>query len=183
MSDPRTVPNDPLEESSEHEIAGVYDCLRRIAADYMRRLSPQQTVQPTEIVHEAYLKIEAGDDVQWRSRTHFVAIASNAIRHLLVDRVRARHAEKRGGGFERVTLSAHVPEERDAEFDLLALDEALQKLACENERRARIVELRIFGGVSGTEIADMCDVSKRTVDRELRIAQAWLLRELSGGDA
>lgn len=171
----------PPQPTPSELVPAVYDRLRRIAAGYLQRLQPGQTVQPTDVVHEAYMRLEASERATWRSKTQYVAVAARAIRNLLIDRVRARAADKRGGNWRRVTLSTQTPGGSAVDVDLLALHEALESLAERDPRQARIVELRFFGGLGNEEIAEVVDVSSRTVSRELRMAQAWLLRELERG--
>jgi RNA polymerase sigma factor (TIGR02999 family) len=159
----------------------VYDELRRVADRYVRR-ERAQSVQATELVHEAYLRLAADKPVAWQNRAHFVAIAAIAMRRLLVDRARRRAATKRGGAQIQVTLddgalgSSHaVPP-----VDLIALDRALTRLAGLDTDQARIVELRYFGGLSVDETADALSISPATVKRHWAMARAWLLRELEG---
>ncbi len=163
---------DPLPE--------VYTELRAVAAGYLRRTpSAAPTIQATALVHEAWLQIAKHDETRWRSRTHFAALASKVMRDVLVDEARARKAAKRGGDRQRLTLSGLSPETDSPDVDVLALHEALERLAAEDPEQARIVELRFFGGMTGDEIAETVGVSRRTVVRELKMAQAWLLREMT----
>lgn len=155
----------------------AYDALRGLAAAYLRRERSDHTLQPTALVHEAYLKLaDAGD---WNSQTHFQAVASNSMRQILVDHARARLAAKRGGGWLRVTLSAITPESRPDDVDLLALDEAMTALAALDERKARIVELRFFGGLTCVESADVVGVAPKTAEADWYFARAWLRDWLS----
>jgi RNA polymerase sigma-70 factor (ECF subfamily) len=160
----------------------VYDELRALAR---RHLAPNSaagtaTLQPTALVHEAFLRLIEQNTVDYRSRTHFLAAAAVAMRCVLLDHVRARGAAKRGGGWHRITLTGAltIPQERD--IDLLALDEALSRLAEKDPRAARIVELRFFGGLSHKEVASEIGVSERTVRNDWSIARAWLRCELAG---
>lgn len=157
----------------------VYDELRRVAYNYLRRENGANTLQPTALVNEAYLKLIDISNVSWRDRAHFFAVASNVMRHILVDRARARHAEKRGGGVQTIILDDAVSFSQKTEIDLLALDEALEKLAALDERQARIVEIRFFGGLSVEETADVLELSTRTIKREWSFAKAWLHKTLS----
>jgi RNA polymerase sigma factor (TIGR02999 family) len=171
----RAVPVDALIEE-------VYTELRRLAAGYVRR-ERANSVQATELVHEAYLRLLKDEKPQWRDRTHFLAIAAISMRRLLVERARARGAFKRGGGQIQVTLDEKLlagaaPDE--AEFDLVALDRALGSLALLDAQQARIVELRFFGGLSVEETGEALGISPATVKRHWTIAKAWLLRELTG---
>jgi RNA polymerase sigma factor (TIGR02999 family) len=167
----------------------AYQELRRLAAAYLRRERPGQTLQPTALVHEAYLRLAKDKPGRWQNRAHFCAIAANAMRQILVERARARGALKRGGGQPRVTLvddviggmGAAARNDGPAPIDLLALDQALTRLAELDPRQARIVELRYFGGLSLEETADALDVAPATVKRDWNVARAFLARELGRG--
>ena len=161
----------------------VYAELRRIAEGYVRR-EQVRSVQATELVHEAYLRLARDKARPWRNRTHFVAIAAISMRRLLVERARARGAAKRRGSRVQVTLDERLMaggSETEA-IDLIALDRALDALADLDPQQARIVELRFFGGLSVEETADALDISAATVKRHWTVAKAWLLRELAGTD-
>jgi RNA polymerase sigma factor (TIGR02999 family) len=163
----------------------VYAELRRIAKGYVRR-EQVKSVQATELVHEAYLRLAKEQHPRWRNRTHFVAIAAISMRRLLVERARARRAAKRGGGEVLVTLDEMTLVGRSSgppAIDLVALDRALASLARLDPEQARIVELRFFGGLSVEETAEALSISPATVKRHWTIARAWLLRELEGADA
>ncbi|HKT80368.1 MAG TPA: ECF-type sigma factor [Vicinamibacterales bacterium] len=156
----------------------VYGELRRLAAAYMRRERPGQTLQTTALVHEAYLRLASADAV-WSDRSHFLGIAARSMRQILVDRARARGAEKRWAGLDRVTLTdaiAHAP----GDAMLPALDEALDRLEQLDAEQARIVELRYFAGLSIDEVAAATGLSPATVKRRWSMARAWLHRELTG---
>lgn len=158
----------------------VYDELRRLAAGYLRRERPGQTIQATALVHEAYLRLVAEQAHHWKDRTHFLAIAALSMRQILVQRARRRHAAKRGDNPERITLDDRLlAAPGAAAIDLLVLDDALTRLAALDPQQARIVELRYFGGLTVEEIADSIDVSTATVKRHWTLARAWLKRELS----
>jgi RNA polymerase sigma-70 factor (ECF subfamily) len=161
----------------------VYDELRRLAANYLRRERPGQTLQATALVHEAFLRLNAEKNHPWKNRTHFLAIAALSMRQILVQRARARHAEKRGGDAQRITLDesalAEVPAAEPAGVDVLALDAALDRLAALDEQQAKIVELRYFGGLTVEEVAEAIEISPATVKRHWTLARAWLKRELS----
>ena len=157
----------------------VYDQLRALAGHYMRDERPDHTLQPTALVHEAYLRLIDIDKVDWRSKTHFIAMAARQMRRILVEHGRAHRAQKRGGALRRVTLSEGVALTPDRELDPLVLDEALQKLAERNERQCTVAELRCFGGLDMKEAAYLLGVSERTVKRDWRVARAWLRRELA----
>ena len=160
----------------------VYDELRRIAGRYMRRERPGQTIQATALVHEAYLRLLKDRAKDWHTRAHFVGIAANAMRQILVERARARHAAKRGGGGERVTIDEGSVAGPSAPVDVEALDEALERLAALDARQARIVELRFFGGLTVEEAADVVGISPATLKRDWTVARAWLKRELDERD-
>ena len=157
----------------------VYDELRRMARRHMARQSPDHTLQTTALIHEAYLKLVDLKDVRWQDRAHFFAVAATAMRHILVDYARSRHAAKRGGRLEIVSLdeAATICEERAAE--VVALDDALKGLAAFDSRKSQVVELRYFGGLSVGDTAEVLRVSPETVARDWRLARTWLLRELS----
>ena len=160
-------------------IGEVYTELRRLADRYVRG-ERAKSVQATDLVHEAFLRLQKERAPQWRDRTHFLAIAAISMRRLRVERARARGASKRGGGQIQVTLDEklladHGPGQN---LDLLALDQALAGLAKLDAQQARIVELRFFGGLSVEETADALSISPATVKRHWTIAKAWLLREL-----
>jgi RNA polymerase sigma-70 factor, ECF subfamily len=167
----------------------AYQELRKLAAAYLRRERPGQTLQPTALVHEAYLRLARDKPGRWQNRAHFCAIAANAMRQILVERARARGALKRGGGQPRVTfvdggvdgIGAAAGGDGPAPIDLLALDQALTRLAELDPRQARIVELRYFGGLSLEETADALDVAPATVKRDWSVARAFLARELDRG--
>ena len=171
------MPEDPSVGGMVDE---VYTELRRIARGYLRR-EQAQTVQSTELVHEAYLRLAKDKLPQFKNRTHFVAIAAISMRRLLVERARARRAAKRGGNQVLVTYDEKLLEApAGSTVDLLALDAALTKLAKLDPDQARIVELRFFGGLSVEETADAMSVSPATVKRHWAVAKAWLLREIEG---
>jgi RNA polymerase sigma factor (TIGR02999 family) len=158
----------------------VYDELRRLAGRYVRR-EFATNVQATELVHEAYLRLAQDKTPRWQNRTHFVALAAIAMRRLLVERARARHAAKRGGAKVQVTLDEGLLVDEGANaVDLIALDRALTELAAIDTQQARIVELRYFGGLSVEETADAMDISPATVKRHWAVARAWLLRAITG---
>ncbi|MBL8169117.1 MAG: sigma-70 family RNA polymerase sigma factor [Acidobacteria bacterium] len=157
----------------------VYDELRRIAKRYMSREASHHTLQTTALVNEAYLRLVNQQDVEWQNRAHFFAISAQIMRHLLVDHARARNYAKRGGGAIQVSLNEEIASVADETVDLLALDEALTRLAAVDARKSRIVELRFFGGLSVEETAEVLNVSAITIKREWLKAKAWLYRELS----
>ena len=163
----------------------VYDELRRLAANYLRHERPGQTLQATALVHEAFLRLSKEKNQPWKNRTHFLAIAALSMRQILVQRARARNADKRGGGAEKIALDESVVADRgpaDAGgVDVLALDTALERLAALDPQHAKIVELRYFGGLTVEEVAESLDISPATVKRHWTVARAWLHKELSGG--
>ena len=158
----------------------VYDELRRIAAAYIRRERPGQTLQATALVNEAYLRL-AGAGTPWHDKQHFVGIAARSMRQILIERARARGAQKRWAGLDRVSLSESLVRAQ-AEDDMLpALDEALTRLEQIDPEQSRIIELRYFVGLSVEESADLMKMSPATLKRRFAMARAWLLRELKGG--
>ena len=158
----------------------VYQELRRLAASYLRREKPGQTLQPTALVHEAYLRLMKDRPDRWQNRAHFCAIAAHSMRQILIERARARGAVKRGGARPRVTLDEGLVAGEDRSIDLLALDEALERLAAMDPEQARLVELRFFGGLTVEETAEAMEISPATVKRHWTVAAAWLARELEG---
>lgn len=158
----------------------VYGELRRQAGRYMRRQTPGHTLQPTALVHEAYLRLVGSEPVECRDRAHFLALAAKVMRSVLVDHARARSAAKRGSGAVHVTLAAVDSAGTPATVvDLEALDEALDRFAEIDPEKSRLVELRYFGGLSIEEAAEVLDMSPATVKRQWTTARAWLRRELS----
>jgi len=157
----------------------VYDQLRRLAAGYMRRERPGQTLQPTALVHEVYLRL-AGAGVAWKDEQHFVGIAARSMRQILVERARARGAQKRWAGLDRVSLTESLVHAAAEDAMLPALDEALQRLEQLDAEQARIVDLRYFAGLSVEEAADALGMSPATLKRRWSLARAWLFRELGG---
>ncbi|HVL68641.1 MAG TPA: sigma-70 family RNA polymerase sigma factor [Vicinamibacterales bacterium] len=158
----------------------VYQELRRLAASYLRRERAGQTLQPTALVNEAYLRLLKDRPDRWQNRAHFCAIAAHSMRQILIERARARGAQKRGGARARVTLDEALVAGGDRSIDLVALDEALEKLARLDPEQARLVELRFFGGLTVEETADAMHISPATVKRHWTVARAWLARELEG---
>ena len=154
--------------------------LHRLAHHYMSRERPGQTLQTTALLNEAYLRLVDNPRRDWQNRTHFVAAASQLMRRILVDRARERRALKRGGDAMKVSLDEAVIVSEERAEELLALDEALEKLAAQDPRKGQIVELRYFGGLTTEETADFLKISHRTVRREWRMAKVWLYCALSG---
>lgn len=171
------------EASAEELLPLVYEELRRLARARLAGEDRGHTLQPTALVHEAYLKLVDQSRVDWRGRTHFFAVAAMTMRRLLIDHARARGRAKRGGEWRRITL-AHPLVAGRADLDLervLSLDAALEKLAALDSRQARIVEMRFFAGLTVAEVAEVLGVSKRTVEGDWMHARSWLRREMSGG--
>jgi RNA polymerase sigma factor (TIGR02999 family) len=157
----------------------IYEDLRRIAASHMRQERSDHTLQPTALAHEAYVRLLDQRSTDWKDRAHFFALASMVIRRILVDHARERAAEKRGGGRKRTPFDRIELANDPRSLDLVALDEALEELASIDERQARIVELRFFGGLTIEEVAEILSIGKRSVDREWQCARAWLFARLS----
>jgi RNA polymerase sigma factor (TIGR02999 family) len=167
------------QDAMDRVMALVYDEIRKIAAWHLGGERPDHTLQPTELVHEAYMKLVQRENRNWDNRAHFIGVATQAIRRILVDHARAKKRDKRGGGAIRVTLAEGVALEQMVDVDLLALDEALTKLGEEEPIEQKIVELRFFGGLSEEETGKALGVGKRTVARHWAFAKAWLRRELA----
>jgi RNA polymerase sigma-70 factor (ECF subfamily) len=157
----------------------VYDELRQLARRYMKRERPGHSLQATALVHEAYLRLLKDKRRPWRNRAHFFAIAASSMRQILVERARARGAAKRGGSRVRVSLADVGAPEKDSALDVLALDDALGRLAAFDPQLARLVELRFFAGLSLEEIAGTLGSSLATVKRNWNVARAWLRREMT----
>jgi RNA polymerase sigma-70 factor, ECF subfamily len=157
----------------------VYDELRRLAAAFMRRERSAQTLQPTGLVHEAYLRL-AGAGTPWHDKRHFVGIAARSMRQILVERARARGAQKRWAGLDRVSMTDALAVAFQPEQMLPALDDALTRLEKIDPEQARIIELRYFAGLSIEDTADALGMSPATLKRRFALARAWLFRELSG---
>ena len=157
----------------------VYAELRRIAGRYVRRERAGHSLQATALVHEAYIRLLKDEDLSFENRAHFLGIAARSMRQILVEHARSRHAEKRGGERQRVTLDEGVAAGGPVDVDLLALEEALERLAARDAVQARIVELRYFGGLTNEETAAALGVSPATVKRAWVVARAWLFRELT----
>lgn len=161
----------------------VYEELRALAGSHFRHQNADHTLQPTALVHEAFVRLVNQPDEKWHGRAHFFAVAATAMRQILTDHARRKKADKRGGGWDKVELDRASAEAQGAgakaEIDIIALDEALTKLAELDARKHRVVELRFFGGLSMDEIGDALKVSKTTVESEWRAARAWLAVEVS----
>jgi RNA polymerase sigma-70 factor (ECF subfamily) len=170
-------------ESINALMAAIYDDMRRLAAHHMSWERKNHTLQPTAIVHEAYVRLIDQHNRNWKDRLHFFALASQMIRRILIDYARAAEAAKRGGDRTRISLDGHDVAGPERDIDLIALDEALNELARINEQQSKIVELRYFGGCTIEEVAELLQVGKRTVDRDWQAAKAWLLLRLEGDDS
>ena len=171
-------------EQADELLALVYDELRQIAARQMRRERREGlTLQPTALVHEAYLRLASGRPVQWEGRAHFFRIAARAMRQVLVDQARRRRAGKRGGAWKRVTLDSGLVADREQGCDVLDLDEALGRLGAMDPRLERLIELRFFGGLTVDEAAATLGVSPRKAASDWVAARLWLHRELAGGSS
>ena len=171
------------DDSAVHALVPlVYAELRALAGAVFREQQVEHTLQPTALVHEAFLKLAGPDDVAWESRAHFFAVAAKAMRHILADHARRKRAEKRGGDRQRVTLTAWSTPATEQTLDLVAFDDALARLAEIDPRQARVVELRFLGGMTMPEVAAVLEISQSSVEREWRMARAWLRRELTGED-
>lgn len=179
-----------LERASQGERAAldeliplVYDELRRIAARFVRKERPGQDIQVTALVNEAYLRLVGQRDVTWQNRSHFFGVAANLMRRILVDHARTAKAGKRGGGVACVTLNDENVPGSSRSADIVALDDALARLATRDPKLAKLVELRYFGGLTTKETAEMLGVSVSTVEREWVAARAWLFRAMSEEEA
>ncbi|HEX5705424.1 MAG TPA: sigma-70 family RNA polymerase sigma factor [Pyrinomonadaceae bacterium] len=167
------------QKAQERLMPFVYDELRRLARSFLVKERGDHTLQPTALVHEAYVRLVDQTRVNWQNRAHFYGIAARMMRRVLVDHARAHAAEKRGGGAIRLSIDdVQVPLEQRA-ADFVALDEALEKLSQFDKRKGKVVEMRFFGGLNDEEIAEVLGVTTRTVLRDWKKARLWLYRELS----
>jgi RNA polymerase sigma factor (TIGR02999 family) len=169
------------DDAQQQLIPLVYEELRKVAHRYMRWERPGHTLQTTALVHETYLRLLESRRVRWQNRSHFLAISAQLMRRILVDFARSRNALKRGAGAPRVPLDESRHQGADSTVDFEALDDVLDALSTLDARKARVVELRFFGGLGVEETAHVLDVSTDTVRRDWKLARAWLLRELSEG--
>lgn len=156
----------------------VYNELRQLARKYLRRERANHTLQPTALVNEAYLRLVDQQSVRWENRAQFFGLAAKLMRNILVDHARSHEAAKRGGPHYSISVS-ELDVSKDSEVDLVALHEALERLAARDDQKCRIVELRFFGGLTIKETAEVLDISHATVERDWKMARAWLRRELS----
>jgi len=157
----------------------VYDELHKLADGYLRRERPDHTLQPTALINETYLRLVKQDFPEWQSRRHFYGVAAQLMRQILVDYARSRAADKRGGGDQKYSLDESLSFSDERAADLVALDDALVALATFDERKVRIIELRYFGGLSLEETAAELGLSVATIGHEMRLARAWLRREMN----
>ncbi len=168
-------------EASDKLMPLVYDELRRQAARYLRRERPGHTLQTTALIHETYLKLIDQKNVDWQNRAHFYGIAAQAMKRILIDHAKARHREKRGGAAENLPLDeARFVVSDETNVDIVALDQALTRLAAFDPRQASIVDLKFFAGLSIDDIAETLEISPATVKREWNSAKAWLFSEING---
>jgi RNA polymerase sigma factor (TIGR02999 family) len=156
----------------------VYQELRRMAGNYLRQENPGHTLQPTALVHEAWLRLIDQARVDWRNRAQFFGVAAQMMRRILVDHAKAKHREKRGGDAVKLSLDDVINLSRERAADLIALDDALDELTRVDERKSRVVELRYFGGFTVEEIAQILEVSPETVMRDWKLAKAWLYQQI-----
>lgn len=165
-------------QAIEELLPRVYQELRRLAASYMRKENAEHTLQATALVHEAYFRLIDQKEVQWQNRAHFFGVAAQMMRRILIDHARVKHANKRGGDHTKVSFDEALHWSEKDGPDLLAIDAALTKLQQLDERQAKVVELRYFGGLSIEETAEALETSPATVKRDWLLAKAWLAREL-----
>jgi len=174
--------SDGDERARDEMLPLVYNELRRLAASYLRRERPGHTLRPTELVHDAYLRLIDQRQVNWKNRAQFVGLAAVMMRRILVNHARERATDKRGGDVQKVPLSdvdaAGVPQN----VDVIALHSALDQLETIDQRKSRIVELKFFGGLTTNEIADVLHVSPATIERDWSFARAWLYDAIGGAD-
>jgi len=168
-------------EAREKLMPLVYEELRRRAAAYLRRERPDHTLQPTALIHEAYLRLVGQERVLWQNRAHFYGVAAQMMRRILVDHARGHRRGKRFGAAVRVTLDDRAGSAKPPDCELMLLDQALNELAAMDPQQAQIVELRYFGGLTEDEVADVLTVSRSTVTREWLIARGWLYRRITTG--
>jgi RNA polymerase sigma factor (TIGR02999 family) len=170
-------------EAAESLMPLVYDRLRLLAKKLLAQESPSHTLQPTALVNEAYLRMVGQTQVDWKGKTHFFAIGARMMRRILVDHARRRLSKKRGSGGHRIELAEDLCVSHRNNEDIMAIDQALEKLSALDPRQAQVVELRFFGGLTVDEVAEVLGVSKRTVESDWTMLRAWLRRELSGETA
>lgn len=166
------------EAALEELMPRVYDELRRLARRYMAAEQSGHTLQATALVHEVYVRLIDASQVDWQSRAHFYALCARLMRRILIDFARSRNYQKRGGSFAHVQLEEAMTVSAGVKFDVLAVDEALKQLAAMDGRKGAVVEMRFFGGLTAEETAEALQVSTETVQRDWKMAKAWLTREL-----
>jgi len=169
------------EASYEHLLPALYGELRKIACKTMERFPPSYTLQPTALVHEAWLRLEATEDTHWQSQVHYLAAAADAMRHVLIDRARKRRAVRNGGNLERINIEhLDIPIDSDNDEQMVAVSDAVEKLATEHPEVAELVKLRFFGGLDVPEAAQVLGMPRTTAYRRWKFAASWLTRDLRG---
>ncbi len=168
-------------KAAEQLLVLVYDELRRIAAFKITQETPGQTLQPTALVHEAWMRLVGGERHTFNDRAHFFRAAAEAMRRVLIDRARRKHTQRHGGGYQRVELESFDPAVPDADQQLLALHEALDRLALEHPVQAELVKLRYFAGMTNEEVSEVMGISISTVKNYWAFSRAWLLKEIESG--
>lgn len=181
LQDMADATDDAGRELANQLLPYVYDDLRRLAQAKTNREPGDMSLEPTALAHETFMRLVDQSRVDWRGKSHFMAVAAQAMRRILVDHARSRKRLKRGGARQRVDLSSGVAAAGPSDVDLIALDDAMEKLSQLDPRQARVVELRFFGGLNVDEVAEALGVSKRTVEGDWTMARAWLRRELAEG--
>ena len=181
--DPKpAAPTPPNRAAADKLLEVVYDDCRRLAASYLKKENAGHTLQPTALAHEVYMRLIEQERVSWKGRTHFLAIAAQAMRRLLIDHARGRDRLKRGGGWQRVQMDGPAEpgtQQKSTEVDIEKLDRVLKELAELDERQAKVVEMRFLAGMTVEEVAEALGVSKRTVEGDWTMARAWLRKQLS----
>jgi RNA polymerase sigma factor (TIGR02999 family) len=163
----------------EELIPIVYEEMRKIAKRYMNQQAGNHTLQTTELIHEAYLKLIENKEKEWHNRAHFFGVAAQAMRHILVDYARTKHRQKRGGNDFRITFDENFVMLKDNSGEIIALNEALETLAKLDKRKVSVVEMKFFGGLTMEEIAEVLQISPETAKRDWKFSRTWLLRELA----
>lgn len=157
----------------------VYDELHRMAKRFMKRQDGGHTMQTTELIHEAYLKLSGNEEKNWKNRSHFFGVAAQAMRHILVDHARSKKSQRRGGDKQRITLAENQFVSNERADEIVALDDALTRLAALDERKSRVVEMKFFAGLNFEEIAEVLQMSIITIKRDWSFAKNWLSKEIS----
>jgi RNA polymerase sigma-70 factor, ECF subfamily len=166
------------EKAGREVVSTLYQEFRRLAATYLRQERTDHTLQPTALVHELYLKLFSGQPVEWHNRNHFFAVAARQLRHIVVDYAREQHAQKRGGGQAKLSIDQVQQFGITLDNGVIELDQALERLEQQDQRVARVIELRYFGGLTEAEVATTLDISVATVKRDWEFGRTWLLKEL-----